>query len=278
MNGNFLSTLLLTLPATLLPALGALASEHAGVLNIAMEGFVLLGAFVASASLMAGASLPLALVLAAGSCLLGGGLLVLFRTRLKADLFMAGLALNLLIPGGISLASALLYGQRRILSFGELGSAAASGPFFLTTTLVLAILYEFFLRKTRPGLRSLAVGAWPEMLAARGIAVGHYKDASLLASAVAGGLGGAALALALGSWVPGMSAGKGWIALVLVYAGNKSPAGVVLAGLAYGACELAALRYQHLFPLPLLSQILPALLLLACLVVLRLVQRLRQAS
>jgi simple sugar transport system permease protein len=211
---------------------------------------MLVGAFAAAAVGQATGSLALgllaALVAGAGLSLLVGAASVLLRS----DVFVAGLAANLLAPGLVSVLSGALYGTKGVLAAGAIASGAplsdtlSSLPlvghalfgqdilFYLlaAVSLSLAALYS----RTVFGLRLRASGEPAETARAAGLDPARYRLAAHLVAGAASGLAGAYLAARIGAFVPGISSGRGWIALVAVYLGGRSPRGVLAASLCFG--------------------------------------------
>jgi general nucleoside transport system permease protein len=231
-------------------ALGGLFTEAAGSLSVALEGCMLAGAFAAAAAGQASGSLWVGLLAAllaglALASIVGGA-----AGFLGADVFVAGLAANLLAPGAISMISGGLFGTKGVVPAESLHPASldfaafaglplagrallAQDPCFLilaAAAAVLAATYSFAVF----GLRIRAAGHGGEVARAAGIQPGRYKMAAHLVAGGAAGLSGAALAASVAAFVPGISAGRGWIALVAIYLGGKRPAGVLLACLCFG--------------------------------------------
>jgi len=225
-------------------ALGGLFTATAGSLSVALEGSILVGAFAAAAVGQAGQSL--ALGMAAGA--LAGALLSLLvataAIALRADVFVAGLAANVLAPGAASAISQAVFGTKGVLPAEAIAVGAApsasigrsildQGPAFYAlvgAVILLAVAHS----KSVFGLRVRASGEGEDAARAAGISPDRYRFAAHLVSGAASGLAGAALACGVAAFVPGMSAGRGWIALVAVYLGGRKPAGVALACLLFG--------------------------------------------
>ncbi len=225
-----ISTLASAAPLAL-AALGGLAAAASGSLSIALEGSMLVGAFTAAAvghatgsaaaGMAAGAFAGLLLSLLVGGAAVG----------LKADVFVAGLAANILAPGIVSVASQAAYGTKGVLA----AEALRSGQWEIIALLASASLaLALFLSRSVFGLRLRVAGEGDEIAAAAGIRSGAYRLAAHLIAGAASGLAGAALAAGIGAYVPGMTSGRGWIALVAVFLGGRRPGGVALACLLFG--------------------------------------------
>lgn len=241
----------------LIAALGGLISERAGVLNIALEGLMLTGAF--AAALAAGLSGSLFAGFLAGvlGAMLLAGLFAAVSIRLQANIFISGLAINLLSTGLISLLSGRLFSTRGVIRFENFPQLVRlewgdSASISLAVPLSLLILFvvRFFLYKSPTGLRIRAAGYNSEVLRSRGVSPQRVKSLAVLLSGAACGIAGALLALRLEAFVPGLTAGRGWIALVAVFLGRKKPLGVLLATACFALADAAAGSAQGLSWLP----------------------------
>lgn len=240
----------------LFAALGGLLTELGGMLNIALEGLITVGAFAAAVAAASTASIPLAL-LAGG---LGSALLAWFYAaasrRLKVNEFIAGLATNLLAAGLTTAFSARIFGTKGVVVLG-LGqvpriNAPGLGALPLLHDLIfrqdllawaswLAVpLVWFLVAKTSFGLRLRASGANPLSLKVFGRDAESYRLAAVVLSGLACGLAGATLTVNLSAYVPNVSAGRGWIALVAVYLGGRKPLGILAACFVFALAESLA--------------------------------------
>ncbi|HEY2697745.1 MAG TPA: hypothetical protein VGJ45_19955 [Pseudonocardiaceae bacterium] len=254
-------------PAAIPLILGGLAGiigERAGVVNVALEGQLLLGAFVAAiASTIAGS----AWVGAIGGMLAGlvlGALLAVLAIRYLVDQVIIGVVLNLFVGG----VTAFLYVKLLAaypkqfntpaffptLKIPVLGDIPIIGPVFFDGTIFLYITYvlvfavHFFLFHTRWGLRLRSVGEHQKAADTVGINVKRTRYRALLIAGLIAGLGGAFLVIGLGSgntFGINMSSGKGYIALAAVIFGRWRPSGAVAAALLFGfANQLGSLLSQ----------------------------------
>lgn len=221
----------------LFAALGELLAERSGVLNLGVEGMMLVGAVmgfwaVQSFDAAGGVSLAGALVVAA----LAGAAIALVHAflviTLRANQIVSGLALTI-FAGAAGLSSYLgndlgLSGSPADSAFSGLdvaglGDLPVLGPIvfdhsalvYLSWALVLGI--GLYLARTRPGLNVRAVGESPASADAMGIDVGAYRYAHTLAGGALAGVGGACFSLQITpQWVGGLTGGAGWIAVALV--------------------------------------------------------------
>ena len=214
-----------------LAALGGLATGAAGSLSIALEGSMLTGAFAAAAGARATGNLGLGLAAGALAGLLLSSLVGAASIGLRADVFVVGLAANILAPGLVSVISEAAYGTKGVLAAEALRSDAGT---ILAILGAAALILAIMLSRSVFGLRLRVAGEGDEVAKAAGINSGRYRFAAHLIAGAAAGLAGAALASGIGAFVPGMTTGRGWIALVAVFLGGRRAAGVVLACLLFG--------------------------------------------
>jgi simple sugar transport system permease protein len=225
-------------------ALGGLLTATAGSLSVALEGSILVGAFAAAAVGQATQSLALGMAAGAATGSLLSLLVAAAAIRLRADVFVAGLAANLLAAGAVSAISQAAFGTKGVLPAESLAAGTSfsaspglsilgQGPAFFACAVAAAIL-ALAHSKTVFGLRLKASGEGGESARAAGIDPDRYRIAAHALSGAASGLAGAALACGVAAFVPGMSAGRGWIALVAVYLGGMRPGGAALSCLLFG--------------------------------------------
>ncbi len=245
----------------LLAALGGLLCERAGVFNIALEGLMLAGAFAAVAgSYWAGSLAGVALGLFAGAAL--AAVLAAFAVGLKADEIVAGIALNLLASGLTVFLLRALFGVKGAfrdpaieglwkLDLPLLGDLPIVGPLvsghswlvYFSALLAAAIWLLLFHHPL--GLRLRGVGEHAEAAATLGVNVRATRAAAVILSGALCGLAGAQLSLGnVSLFVEGMSAGRGWIAVVAVLLGRAHPGGVALACLVFGFTDSLGFRLQ----------------------------------
>ena len=236
----------------LLAALGGLLTELAGVLNIALEGMILTGAFGAlvvtqwTGSMTAGTA-------AAAAAGLGTAWIFSFSSfKLKGNIFITGLGINILMPALIASLSQSLFGNQGVIRLEQARTLVAPGGLdpYTWVALILSGATLMFLYRTYPGLALRASGEKPDLLRSRGLSPERTQTAAVLVSGIFAGIAGAALSHRLGAFVPGMSAGKGWIALVAIYLGYKKVPGIAAACLLFASAEAIANRAQGSLQIP----------------------------
>ncbi len=245
----------------LLAALGELLAERAGVLNVGLEGMLLGGAFSALAVALLSGSLLLGVgvALLVGAAM--GGLLAGFVVRLNANQVVAGTALNLLAAGLTGVAYRAVFGVTGAaltvtgapqLAVPGLSAVPVIGALFNQTALgyaafLLAPAIGLLLWRTLPGLKLRMVGENPYAAETQGVSVAHVRTAALIACGALAAAGGAYLSIAYANtFVEGMSAGRGFIALAIVIVGRRTALGVVLAALFFGFVTALQFHFQAL--------------------------------
>jgi ABC-type uncharacterized transport system permease subunit len=237
----------------LLCSAGETLGESAGVINIGIEGEMLLGAFAAFSVSRATGSAAAGLAAAATAGLLASALFALASIRGRSDQIVTGTAVNLVVLGGSGLLLRSLPEHWMLAPPALLSPRAGSLTGLDLFALALPLLTFGFLFRTSWGLRLRSVGESIEDSSALKIPVSRYRTWSTLAGGVLAGLAGASLTLELSdSFVEGMSAGRGFLALALVAFGRWNPIAVAIAAILFGL--LQAVQYQlqaaGLFHLP----------------------------
>ncbi|HEX8501776.1 MAG TPA: ABC transporter permease [Pyrinomonadaceae bacterium] len=227
----------------LLAALGGMFSERSGVINIALEGLMLAGAFTA-ASITWYAGSPwvglLAAVLAGAAI---AGIHAVACIRYRADQVVSGTAINILLTGVPALLSGAFF-----LSSGSTPQIPREQLIPLTPVVIafaLVPLTYYVLYYTPYGLRLRAVGENPEAADAAGVSVKLMRYSAVLLSGALAGIGGAYLSVGQSSlFTRNMSAGRGFIALAALIFGKWRPVQTMLACLLFGFTEAVAIQLQ----------------------------------
>jgi len=237
----------------LLAAIGGLFTELGGMLNIALEGLMLFGAFFAivfagyTGSLLAGVLVGVAFTM------LAAALFGVISLHLKANVFIAGLATNLLASGLTIVLAFQLFGHKGVLRFDVAGLPILSIPvlnripvlgdlllghsLFVYASWAIVVIAAVVIYRTPFGLRIRGTGRNAATIASLGLRPRSYQLAGILISGFTCGLAGAMLTLNLGAFIPNITSGRGWIALVAIYLGNKTPWGTVIASFVFGFAE-----------------------------------------
>lgn len=233
-----------------LASLGEVLIERSGVINIGLEGSVLAGAFGAAVVAQAlGADAGIIGGAIAGALI--GALFAVFAVSLRINQVIAGTAMTLLALGLTGSLSRTLFGQRGIaltlptLSATEIpglrslpivGAALFAQPYIVYLAVLGTLAMHWWLSRTHAGLALRAVGESPVAAIAAGIDPDRVRWLAILVGCALAGLSGAVLVLAQsGTFVEGMSAGRGYIAIAIVALGRWRPLRVLLGACLFGA-------------------------------------------
>jgi general nucleoside transport system permease protein len=248
---NLLSgTLDVSIPI-MLGALTGVICSTSGVVNIAIEGQLLLGAFCAAIATSVTGSLWLGLVCGALAGSLVAVLLALFAIAYRVDQIVLGVVLNTLVLGLTGyLYNAIMvpYGNTlnnpntfNPIKIPGLGDIPIIGPVFFDATIFLYITYvllagiQIGLFRTRWGLRTRAIGEHPVAADTVGIRVLSLRYRNVILAGLIAGIGGAYFTIgSVGSFGPDMSSGEGYIALAAMIFGRYTPFGAIGAALLFG--------------------------------------------
>jgi len=264
----------------LLPALGGVISERSGVVNIAMEGMMLAGAFFGVVADLAWRN-PW---LATGVAILAGGLMALIHAvvsiRFRADQIVSGIAINIFAAGLTVFLVNRIYGLQDVghvnqsellpnLNIPLLDQIPFVGQVFFKQNIVVYValgllaLVQIVLFRTRLGLRIRAVGEHPQAADTAGINVYLIRYGAVITSGLLSGLSGAFLAIGISNtFVPNMTDGRGYIALAAMIFGKWTPMGAFLACLIFGLGEAIYANNSTIAVSPYLLSMLPYLLTL----------------
>jgi ABC-type uncharacterized transport system permease subunit len=242
------STIRLSTPLVL-AALGGLFSERSGVINIALEGMMLAGAFTAAAVTYATGSPYVGLVAGMTAGMLIASIHAVACIQYKADQVVTGTAINILMLGLPAFLSGAFF-----LSSGSTPQIPKDHliPWTpIVMALVLVPLSWYVLYKTPFGLRLRSVGENPEAADAAGVPVARMRYAGVLLSGVLAGIGGAYLSIGQSSlFTRNMTSGRGFIALAALIFGKWRPFQTLLACLLFGFTEALSIQMQGVVKLP----------------------------
>ncbi|ASQ91086.1 ABC transporter permease [Prosthecochloris sp. GSB1] len=257
-----MQALRIAVPYTL-TSVGATFSERGGVVNLALEGLILAGAFGAAVGQHFSGSAFLGVLLGVALGLLVALLHAFVTVSLKADQIVTGIAINILVMGATRFGLTLLFGSSMNSERID-GIAAATvfqDPIFLMAVASVA-MGHFVLFRTPFGLRLRATGESAETVDAAGVSVVRMRYAGVLISGMLAALGGVFLAFQQHSFTDGMSAGRGYIALAAMIIGKWTPVGAALASLLFAGAESLELWLQTGFLPTQFVQALPYLITL----------------
>ena len=257
--------------------MGGMFSERSGVVNIALEGLMLIAAFagVAGAFLSGSAWIGLGFALAAG--LLFALIHALMCVTFEADQIISGTAINLLALGGTGFLMVEVFGQGgtspRVDQFGAVGIPLLAnipiiGQAFFDQSLLVYLMYLlipvtfFVVFRTPFGLRLRATGEVPEAVDTAGVSVYRMRYYGVALSGLLAALGGAYLSMGLlSAFTENMTGGRGFIALAALIFGRWNPLGAAGAALLFGFAQAITFRAggQEVIPIEFL-QMLPYIL------------------
>ena len=261
------STIRLSTPL-ILAALGGLYSERSGVINIALEGMMLAGAFTAATVTVFTQNPWIGLMAALAAGILVAGLHGLATISCRADQVVTGTAINMLFLGVPALLSGALFESTGatpqlprdqvmpdVALFSPETSPVPASIFnqkplvYLAFALVAITAYVIY--RTRFGLRLRAVGENPEAADTASVNVKMMRYRGVLISGALAALGGAYLSIGQNSlFTRNMTAGRGFIALAALIFGKWDPVGAFLACLLFGFAEAVAIRMQGTVNIP----------------------------
>ena len=257
---EFVKAALIAAVPLLIAALGGLVSELSGVLNMALEAMMLIGAFVAYAASDQSGSPWIGLLAAAVAGMLIGLIHAVLTITLRSNQIVSAVALNLFALAATALGYRILYVQKAFVSapgfqplnFGVLSKIPYLGVAFFQHNIIiyLALLLIpvlwFILYKTSWGLTLRSVGEHPMAASTMGINVNRVRYIAVLISGFIVGMSGSALVSAsnINAFQENLSAGRGFIAFAAVVFGRYNPIGIFLGTMLFGLGDALQIRLQ----------------------------------
>jgi general nucleoside transport system permease protein len=254
----------------LLGALGAIYAERSGVINLGMEGMMVMGALAGFAVTQTTGNPWLGIIVGGIVGALSAALHAFVSVTLRANQNVSGLALTML---GLGLSGLLGRGFQGLPLFTPLanitvpvlGSIPVVGAAFFSDqspltyiAIVLGVVLWFVLFNTRLGIVIRSVGENPAAADALGINVVRVRYATVIFGGLMAGLGGAFISVAYRpSWTEGTTAGVGWIALAIAVFAAWNPLNAIFAALFFGALTHLSFRLQSVVPSAELLTMLP---------------------
>ncbi len=259
MNAQLFELVLLTIVTASIPlviaALGELVTERAGVLNLGVEGMMIVGAALGFAGAWASGSTLVGALCGVAAGMILAALFGLLTIVLAVNQVAAGLALTIFGVGLSGLLGAGFVGLKRegaphlqlpgLSDLPFVGKLVFGEDAFVYAAFLLVALAAYFLARSRAGLALRAIGDNHDSAHALGLSVRGVRFLAVLFGGACAGLAGAYLSLAYTPfWAPGMTAGRGWIALALVVFASWKPWRVVLGALLFGGATVLQLHAQ----------------------------------
>lgn len=282
-TASMLAVILLKVTPILLAAIGGAFTQTGNILNIGLEGMMLMGAFTAVA--VGAITNPFVGILAAlGAGVVMAVLFAIASLNFKADPIVVGIGINLLAIGMTVLLLTVFYNNAGStpgdvkaklpkIDLGVLGDIPVIGwalndqTILVWIALLLVPVYAFVLYRTPYGVHLRAVGEDEAAAAAAGINVFRVKFISILISGALSGIAGAQLAMAtVGSFTAGMTASRGFIAVAALTFGLARPYRTLIACLIFGAADALADRLGLIGVNSALSLMLPYVITIVALV------------
>jgi ABC-type uncharacterized transport system permease subunit len=272
----------------LLAAAGELVTERSGVLNLGLEGMMIMGAACAFAGTYVSGSVVVGALCGVLAGVAMSAIFAIFTLGLAVNQVASGLALTILGTGLSGLIGAGFVGQRItpapqlhlpvLTDLPLFGRILFGQDAFVYLSVALVIGIWLFLYRSRAGLVLRAVGDNHTSAHALGYPVLKIRALAVLFGGGCAGLAGAFLPLAYTPFfIPGMTAGRGWIALALVVFASWRPGRLVAGAYLFGAVSILQLHAQAL-GLGIPSQLMSSLPYLATVIVLVLISRTRGIS
>jgi simple sugar transport system permease protein len=272
LTGMIQSTLTAATPLTL-GAMAGIFCERSGIINIAIEGMMLWGAFAAVAFASILGNLWLGLLAASVTGGVMALLLAVLSIQYKVDQIIAGTVINILAAGGTRFLNLRLLEPAGLSAPGHfdtipipiLSEIPILGPILFQdqpTTfimLILVIVVNFVIFFTPWGLRMRACGEHPRAADTVGVHVNRMRYISVFIAGLIAGIGGAYFSLGVvGTFEDNMTRGQGFVALAAMIFGNWNPTGAFLAALLFGFADALQVKMQILQPiLPFIDAAIP---------------------
>ncbi len=264
--GDFFTIALLT--ATLrmatplvFAAMGGLLSERSGVMNIALEGMMLIGAFFSVAGTYWTGTPWLGVLIGIACAAVAGLIHAFWCITLRGNQIVAGTAINLIAAGLTAFLIQLIWGRAGGSdSVEKLPNVFGGVNILVILAFAVVPLVHVYLFRTRQGLHTMASGESPQAAESVGIDVTRNRYIAVVTSGALAGLGGAFLSIGnLSYFTLDMTAGRGFIALAAVIIGGWTPFGAAAAALLFGAAQAVQIQAQATPGFPISSDLLVAL-------------------
>ncbi len=245
-------------------ALGAMISRRAGIMNISLEGMMLVGALFGVIGSTYTQSATIGVLCAILASLALSLIFSYFVLKLKSDLILTGIALNLMASGGTIFLLSILCGDKGVSTSMDslvvpsidlpiiqnipvIGEIISGHNLLTYVALIMVGVVYVLINKSPMGLRIRSVGENPDAAESVGISVIKTRFLALMITGVLSGLGGAYMSMGYVSWFArDMAAGRGYIALAAQNLGNATPLGTCLASFLFGLADALSSSLQVL--------------------------------
>lgn len=261
-DASLFASALRMLTPILLAALGGAICARVGLFNVGLEGLMLIGAFSAIVGNYLTGSITMALLFAVGCTLIFSLLFAFMSIHLQANVIVVGIALNFLALGLTTFSLRAIfdvkgaYYDRDMMGLPKLhiplvedipwlGNVLSGHSILVYASILIVAVLHYYLFRTVSGFRLLAAGENPTAARSLGIKVTRIQYGAVLLCGALCGLAGAQLSLGnVTMFTEGMTAGRGFIALVATMLGQSNPLGVAGASLLFGFMESLSIRLQ----------------------------------
>lgn len=224
-------------------AMGGLLAERSGVVNLALEGLMLIGAFTGAAVAYSFGSPVLGFIAAGAAGALLATLFGFFTLTLKGDQVVIGMGINLLSTGLTPFLNKYFFQVTSSTPSLGMDQRFGYGPTFFALGLIAAV--SLWLRRSVSGLWVRVAGEHPTALASAGIRVNRVRWATVILSGVFAGFGGATMATMLASaFSRQMTAGAGFMAIAALILGRWAPLPTALGCFLFGLTDSVQIRLQ----------------------------------
>lgn len=242
------STIEFSIPLILL-TIAALISERSGLLNLGLEGLTLFSAFCSLLFLDISGSIPVAIIAGILSSIALNMIYALSAINLKSNPWVSGLALNLLGPALAASISQMMYNSKGIirpLEIPKLSNFFFGHSIFAPITICLIIIIIFVFEYSPYGLVVKSCSLSPTLLKQKKRSVKTILWSIQIFTGAITGLAGAFLSTRLSSFVPNISAGRGWIALALLYLSNRDSRYILPSALIFAFTQVVIYSIPNL--------------------------------
>ncbi|MEO8229958.1 MAG: ABC transporter permease [Chloroflexota bacterium] len=239
-------------------SLGETIAEQSGLLNVGLEGMMLIGAFVGFLAAMTTENIWIGLAMGGLAGLMTAVVMVVFCIRLGLDQIIVGIAITLSAEGATSLLHGTMFGSSYprldavsgfpipiLSSIPILGDSVFNQPLPVYVALLVVLFFSWLRLRTTIGLNLRAAGERPDALDAAGVSVVMVRSAAELTCGALAGVGGAYLAIvSAGTFVPFVTNGMGFIAIVVAMLGRGRPWWALIGSFLFGMSLSVATALQ----------------------------------
>lgn len=232
----------------LFASLGETIAEQAGILNVGLEGMMLIGAFAGFLAAMVTGNIWIGLAVGGFAGMAASLVMVLFCIKLGLDQIIVGIAITLTAEGATSLLHGTMFGDSYprldavpgfaipgLSQIPILGESVFSQPLPVYVALAFVVVASWLRLRSTTGLNLRAAGERPDSLDAAGVSVERVRSMAEMVCGALAGIGGAYVAIVgAGTFVPFVTAGMGFIAIVIAMLGRGHPWGALIGSLLFG--------------------------------------------